>query len=105
MGIGLLGIIKTAAEKIPWAKVAQNTPLVVDLLGKAKAQIRQHDASQRNLEEQVKSLHDENARLAAALLQLSDRLQLVTSRVSTLLKVSVVSLLFALSALVLWMLK
>ena len=105
MGIGLLGVIKTAAMNIPWAKVAQNTPLLVDMLGKAKAQIKQHDATQKNLEDQLKSLHDENAKLAATLLQLSNNVQSLTSRVSLLTKLTVFSLLLAISASVLWMLK
>ena len=104
MGIGLLGVIKTAAMHIPWAKVAQNTPLLVDMIGKAKAQIKQHDASQRNLEDQLKSLNDENAKLAATVLQMSNTVQLLTSRISFLTKLTAISLLLAISSVVLWML-
>lgn len=105
MGIGLLGVIKTAAMNIPWAKVAQNTPLLVDMLGKAKAQIKQHDASQKNLEDQLKSLHEENAKLAATVLQMSTTVQLLTSRVSLLTKLTFMSLLLSSCTVVLWMLK
>lgn len=103
MGIGpLLGLLKTAATNIPWAKVAQNTPLVVDAFGKAKARLQQNEALQKDLEHHLKALHEENARLTSAVLQLSDKLQLVTSRVSLLSKISAVSLLLATASLALW---
>ena len=106
MGIGPFWIfVKAAAANIPWARVAQSTPLLVDVLGKAKAKIMQQETSQRNLEERLKGLQDENARLTTALLQMSDKLQLVSSRLSLLTAVSGISLLCAISALVLWMLR
>ena len=106
MGVALFwGLLKTAATNIPWTKVAENAPLLVDALGKAKARIRLNESSQKNLEEHLKSLQDENARLAADLLQLSKKVQLLTSRVALLSKITGFSLLCAVAALVLWMLK
>jgi hypothetical protein len=106
VGIGpLWGLIRTAAANIPWTKVAQNTPLLVDMLGKAKAKIRQQEVSQRNIDEQLRLLQEENARLSTDLQQTSLRLRLLTSRVATLSAVSVISLLCSLAALVLWLLK
>jgi hypothetical protein len=105
VGIGLWAILSAAATNIPWTKVAQNTPLLVDLLGKAKTRMRLHDASQKNLADEVRLLQDENARLDAALLQLSEKLVKLTSRVALLQKTAVVSLLLGVSAVVLWLLK
>ena len=106
VGVALFwGLLKTAATNIPWTKVAENAPLLVDALGKAKARIRLNESSQKNLEEHLKSLQDENARLAADLLQLSKKVQLLTSRVALLSKITGFSLLCAVAALVLWMLK
>lgn len=106
VGVALFwGLLKTAAANIPWTKVAENTPLLVDVLGKAKARIRLNENSQKNLEEHLKSLQDENARLTTDLLQLSKKLQLLSSRVALLSKITGISLFCAVSALVLWMLK
>ena len=106
MGLGpLVGIIKAAAANIPWAKVAQSTPLIVDVLGKAKAKLKLQEATQKELEERLKAVQDENARLTTALLHMSDKVQKLNSRVSLLTVISGISLLCAISALVLWMLK
>lgn len=105
MGIGLLGFIKAAAANIPWTKVAQSTPVLVDMLGMARAKLKLQETSQKNLGDQLKLLQEENARLVTDLQRMSGKLQLVTSRVSILTKLTAVSLLLALSSLVLWMLK
>ena len=106
MGVALFwGLLKTAATYIPWTKVAENAPLLVDVLGKAKARIRLNESSQKNIEGHLKSLQDENARLATDLLKLTKKLQLLTSRVALLTKITGFSLLCAVSAVVFWMLK
>ena len=105
MGIGIWSIIATAAANIPWTKVVQSTPLLVDVFGQAKAKLKMNEASQRNIEDQLKMLHEENARLGATLLQMSEQVQLLNSRVATLTKLTVISLLCALSAAVFLMLK
>jgi hypothetical protein len=105
VGIGIWSIIATAAANIPWTKVVQSTPLLVDVFGQAKAKLKMNEASQRNVEDQLKMLHEENARLAATLSQLSVKVQLLNSRVATLTKLTVISLLCAISASVLWILK
>jgi septal ring factor EnvC (AmiA/AmiB activator) len=106
VGIGpLLNLIKTAAVNIPWSRVAQNTPLIVDMLGKAKAKIRQSESINRDFEDQLKLLQDENARLSTSLLQATDKIQRLTARVSMLAKVSGFSLLLALAALILGIVK
>jgi hypothetical protein len=101
----LWGLIRTAAANIPWARVAQNTPVLVDMLGKAKARIRQQEASQRDIDDQLKQMQDENARLSASLLQLSGKVQLLTSRVAMLTTIAVFALLCAVAALVLRLVK
>jgi hypothetical protein len=103
--LGLWGLLSTAAMKIPWTRVAQSAPMLVDMIGKARTNMRMQEASAKNLDVQLKQLQDENAMLTSALLQVSDKLQLLTSRVSTLTKITGLSLLLAASALVLWLLK
>jgi hypothetical protein len=103
MGVGfVLQILRTAATRIPWTKVAQNTPLFVEMVGKAKDRMNAHAKIQ---DDQLKLLQDENARLAKSLLQVSDQLQKVSSRVSLLTVIAAASLLIAVSSLVVCLVK
>jgi hypothetical protein len=106
VGIGLIwSVLKTAATKIPWLQVVENAPLVVDALGRVKSKVRQNEASLKNCDDHLKLLQVENARLAVELQQVSVKLQLLTARVSRLTKVAGVSLLCAVAALILWIVR
>lgn len=105
MGLGLLGFIRAVAANVPWTKVAQSTPVFVDMLGMARAKLKLQESSQKNLGDQMKLLQEQNTRLATELQRVSDQLQRVTSRVSLLTKLTAVALLSTVSSLVLWMLK
>ncbi|HEY5513985.1 MAG TPA: hypothetical protein VIK40_10120 [Geomonas sp.] len=99
MGIALVfQIIKRIATKIPWTQVAQNAPLIADMVGKAKDKL---NASARKIQDdQIQLLQEENARLAKSLLQMSDQLQNISSRVYLLTVITAVSLLIAISSLI-----
>ena len=98
--MGLLGLLKTAASNIPWSRVVQSTPLLVETLGRARERLRQNDASQRDLEEHLKLLQEENAKLTTAVLHLSQNLQSLSSRVTLMTTVSAVSLILALASMI-----
>ena len=102
MGIAFWSLIKTAATNIPWTRVAESTPLIVDMLGKAKIRIKQNEAAQKSLEDQLTLLLKENARQATDLKRMSDKIQVLTSRVSRLTTLTGISLLAAVAALMLW---
>jgi hypothetical protein len=106
VGIGLIwSVLKTAATKIPWLQVVENAPLVVDALGRVTSKARQNEASIKNCDDHLKVLQLENARLAVELQQMSVKLQLLSARVSRLTKIAGVSLLCAVSALILWIVR
>ena len=106
MGIVTIwSFVRAAAANIPWTKVAQSTPLIADMLGSAKAKLQRYETSQKNIDEHLKQLQDENARLATALQQMSDKLQALTSRVFLLTTLTCLCLVCAVLGLVLWMLK
>jgi len=106
VGISLVwSVLKAAATRIPWLQVVENAPLVVDALGRVKTKVRLNEASLKNCDDHLKLLQLENARLAVELQQMSVKLQLLTARVSRLTKVAGVSLLCAVSALILWILR
>lgn len=105
-GIGSIwGIAKIAATKIPWGKVMDNVPAVVELV---KDRLRAHaSAPGGDLDERIRSLQDENLKLEKALLQTSDHLQeaiktlkVVSARQKTLTMTTVLALLIAVSSLI-----
>lgn len=99
MAIGIWSVLTAAATKIPWTRVVQSAPVVVEVLDRVKARVRLNEAAQKNLDEQLKCLAEENARLLEELKQASLKLQKLTARVSFLTKLTLVSFLCAVAAL------
>jgi hypothetical protein len=110
-GLGVVWrVVKTAATKIPWGRVVENAPLVVDMVGRARARLTalpHHD-----FEVQLRSIQEENLKLAQTLQQSADHLQevsqtllVVEARQKMLVSATVVSLLIAVSALAVALLK
>ena len=99
------GIAKIAATKIPWGRVMENIPAVVDLAGRAKGKFT--GASHGAVEDRLRLLHEENRRLEKALLENSGHLQqsiktlkVVLARQKMLMAGTVLSFLMALVSLV-----
>jgi hypothetical protein len=110
-GIGVIwGVVRTVATKIPWGRVIENVPAVVDLVERAKDKFSA--STQNDLEEKLILLRDENLKLEKALLEISDNqqelansLKVVLARQKKLAIATVVSLLIATSSLILWVIK
>lgn len=72
-------VIKLAATQIPWGRVIENIPAVVDMVNRAKARIRGGGAGpgseQGSVEERLRVVEEENLRLGKALLEASETLQ------------------------------
>lgn len=67
------GIAKVAATKIPWGRVMENIPVMVDM---AKERFRgQGGAPRGDVGSRLRELEEENRRLAQALLETSGHLQ------------------------------
>ncbi|GFO58375.1 hypothetical protein GMST_07000 [Geomonas silvestris] len=106
MGIGMVwSVLRQAATRIPWSKVVQNAPLVVDVLDRVKLRTRAGEAAQRSLDDQLHALAEENARLSADLLRTTLQLKQLAARVSLLSKLSGFAIGFAAAALVLALVK
>ena len=109
--IGLIwGIAKTVATKIPWGRVVEHAPVMVDLVGRAKDRLR--GSSGGDLEERLIAIHDENLKLEKTLQETSRHLQELTNTLKVLsarqAKLSIatgISLLLAISSLLLWAMK
>jgi len=106
----ILGVLKIAATKIPWSRVMENLPAVVDMVGRAKARLRVPASAPGTLEERLRSMEEENLRLGKALLQSTETLQqvaksleVVAARQKMLAIVTAVSLLTAIWSLCLWL--
>lgn len=99
------GIAKVAATRIPWGRVMENIPAVVDLAERAKGRFRGQGGGE--IEARLRHLQEENRRLEQALLETSGHLQqtirtmkVVVARQKMLMSVTAVSLLTAIAALV-----
>lgn len=105
MNIGTIwGIAKVAATRIPWGRVMENIPAVVDLAERAKGRFRGHGG---DIEARLRLLQEENRKLEQALLETSGHLQqtirtlkVVVARQKMLMTATAVSLLVAIAALV-----
>ena len=98
------GIAKVAATKIPWGRVMENFPAVMDL---AKERFRPSGGPRGDVEARLRLLQEENQKLEKALLETSGHLQItiktlktVLARQKTMMAGTVVSLLMALASLV-----
>ena len=106
-GIGVVWkVVKTAATKIPWGQVLENAPMVVDMVGRARAHLTA--MPHQDFQGQLKAMHEENLRLAQSLQQTTDRLQEVSetlqvleAREKVLVVGTAVSLLIAIASLTL----
>ena len=99
-------VAKIAATKIPWGRVFENLPVVVEMANRAKGRFMGESAPS-DLEARVQQLHEENRRLEKALLETSGHLQLavktlkvVLARQKVLMAVTALSLVVAIAALV-----
>lgn len=98
------GIAKVAATKIPWGRVMENIPGMVDM---ARDRFRGHP-QQGGLEERVFELEEENRKIEQALLATSGHLEqtiktlkVVMARQKVLMWITALSLATALAALML----
>uniref|UniRef100_C6DY33 Uncharacterized protein n=1 Tax=Geobacter sp. (strain M21) TaxID=443144 RepID=C6DY33_GEOSM len=99
------GIAKVAATRIPWGRVMENIPAVVDLAERAKGRFRGHGGG--DIEARLRHLQEENRKLEQALLETSGHLQqtirtlkVVVARQKMMMTATAVSLLAAVAALV-----
>lgn len=104
--MSIWSVAKIAATKIPWGRVFENLPVVVDMANRAKGRFMGGSAPS-DLEARVQQLHEENRRLEKALLETSGHLQLavktlkvVLARQKVLMAATAVSLVVAIAALV-----
>jgi hypothetical protein len=104
------GMLKMVATKVPWGQVVENAPAVADLVARAKDRLR--GSSQNDLEEQLVFVYEKNVKLekklaetADQLTELSNTLQAVANRQKTLTIVAAISLLLAISSMLLWIAK
>jgi hypothetical protein len=109
-GMGIWGIVKIVATRIPWGKVVENVPAVVDLVERAKGRFKV--SSPNDLEERLRLIQEENVKLERTLLETAAHLQQLTNSVKVLSArqrtwsiATAVSLLIAISSLVLWVVK
>lgn len=79
-GLGTVwGIAKLAATRIPWGRLVESAPAVVDLVGRAGERFR--GGAPDDLLERVRLLQEENRNLERVLQQTADRLQELERRV------------------------
>ncbi|HJV65331.1 MAG TPA: hypothetical protein VJ550_06355 [Geomonas sp.] len=97
-------IIKAAATNVPWGRMVQNAPAVVDLVERVKERLLA--GAQHDLHDELQALREENVKLADTLLQTTARveelgkaLEVMVARQKMLAVVAVVSLLLAISSL------
>jgi hypothetical protein len=107
VGIGMVWkVVRTAATKIPWGQVIESAPVVVDMVGRARAHMTA--LPHQDFHVQLKSVQEENLRLAQSLQQtvdhlqeVSETLQVMEAREKLLIVGTAISLLIAISALAL----
>ncbi len=102
------GIAKVAATKIPWSRVMENMPAVVDMANRAKGRFMGQGAPRGDLETRLRFLEEENRKLDRALLETSGHLQqairtlkVVLARQKMLMGAALLSFGMAVAALVL----
>jgi hypothetical protein len=106
-GIGIVWkVVKTAATKIPWGQVIESAPMVVDMVGRARAHMTA--MPHQDFQAQLKSVQEENLRLAQSLQhtadhlqEVSETLQVLEAREKVLIVGTAISLLIAISSLAL----
>ncbi|MBU5635282.1 hypothetical protein KOM00_00875 [Geomonas sp. Red69] len=104
--MSIWSIAKIAATRIPWGRLMENLPVVVDMANRAKGRFM-GAGSPSDIEARLHHLEEENRKLEKALLETSGHLQLaiktlkvVLAREKLLMAVAGVSLLVSIAALV-----
>ncbi|QWV93019.1 hypothetical protein KP004_17900 [Geomonas oryzisoli] len=99
-------IAKIAATRIPWGRLMENLPVVVDMANRAKGRFM-GPGSPSGMEARLHQLEEENRKLEKALLETSGHLQLtiktlkvVLAREKLLMAVAGISLLVSIAALI-----
>ena len=102
-------IVRIAATKIPWGRVMENVPAVVDMVGRAKGRFMAPASAQFGQDERLRLLQEENLKLKKALVETSDHLQqvaksleVVAARQKMLMIATAVALVAAVWSLLLW---
>lgn len=102
-------IVRIAATKIPWGRVMENVPAVVDMVGRAKGRLMGSPPAQIGQDERLRLLMEENLKLKKAIVETSDQLQqvaktleVVAARQKMLMIVTAVAFLAAVWSLLLW---
>ena len=112
--MGFWGIAKIAATKIPWGRVLENVPAVVELVGRRfRSQGTPEsrpapEPARLDHEERLRLLQEENLKLGKALIQMTQHqqeiaksLEVVAARQKMLTIATALTFLLAVSALVL----
>jgi hypothetical protein len=101
-------IVRTAATKIPWGRIVENAPVVVDLVERVKDHLK--SPQQNDIYKELKLNREEHLKMADSLLQattevqqLKAALEVVAARQKMLMIATGISLLVALSALIGWL--
>ena len=101
-------IVRTAATKIPWGRLVENAPAVVDMMGRVKDHLKA--PQQGDLYKELKLNREEHLKMADSLLQttaeverLKAALEVIAARQKMMMTATAISLLAALSALIAWM--
>lgn len=100
-------VVKLAATKVPWGRVIENIPAVVDMVNRAKGRMKQSaTAPGVSEDERIRVIEEESLRLGKALLQTEEQLQelakaleVLAARQKMLIFLAVVSLATAITAL------
>jgi len=102
-------IVRIAATKIPWGRVMENVPAVVDMVGRAKGRFMASSSAQIGQDERLRLLQEENLKLKKAIVETSDHLQqvaktleVVAARQKMLMIATAVALVAAVWSLLLW---
>lgn len=102
-------IVRIAATKIPWGRVMENVPAVVDMVGRAKGRFMASPPAQIGQDERLRMLQEENLKLKKAIVETSDQLQqvaksleVVAARQKMLMIATAVAFLAAVWSLFLW---
>jgi hypothetical protein len=99
-------VIRLAATRIPWGRVIENIPAVVDMVNRAKGRLKASASAQGPVDERMRVVEEESLRLGKALLETEERLQelakaleVLAARQKMLIFLAMVSLATAIAAL------
>ena len=108
--MSIWGVVRIAATKVPWGRVMENVPALMDMVQRAKGRLREQPAARGSADERLRALEEENLKLGKALVQSSETIkqlaktvEVVTARQKMLMTATVISFLMALTSLLLWL--